>query len=281
MQQRAFNRDRQLINARDAKRQTNYYCFECQQVVRLRGGPHRRSHFYHVEPRVFCRQNQKGPIHINLQSYFQKHLPLGDCYIEHPFPSISRIADVAWLSQKIVFEIQCSPISDQEVMERNRDYQLEGWNVVWILHDKRYNQTRCSAAEMAIRNKPHFFSNMTSNGLGMIYDQFDVCENGIRIARLPPLPVQIEHPSCQFLVDSYPLNLLSKRAKEWKIFFKGDLMSLFLQSSDAPYLNQAIAFEKNYLPSSITPWGIKFLWENIIVAPYQQIFRFLLERLCR
>ena len=64
---------------------------------------------------------------INIISFQQ--YPPGDCQLEMIFPTIGRIADVAWLSQKIVFEIQCSPIFLQE-LSRNRDYQKEGWSLV-------------------------------------------------------------------------------------------------------------------------------------------------------
>ena len=108
MQLYALDTKGELISAQQAVRQINYECLECQHTVRLRGGPHRRPHFYHVSPSIFCRQHQKGAIHLQLQSYFLHQLPIGDCHLECPFPSIGRIADVAWLSQKIVFEIQCS-----------------------------------------------------------------------------------------------------------------------------------------------------------------------------
>lgn len=286
MQLYAFDSDGQLVNARHALKHTNYFCLECHQILRMRGGPQRRSHFYHIEPTPFCRQHQKGPIHLQLQSYFLQQLPAGDCRLELPFPSIQRIADVAWISQKMIFEIQYSPISSEEILARNRDYQQLGWTVVWILHDHRYNQIRLSAAEIALRSSPHFFSNMDSSGSGIIYDQFDICEKGMRLKRLPPLPIHIkEQPRNTFpKAHSFPLVILNHRAESWKLSLIGDLLSLFLDDPSSDYLQQAREMENQFY-SALKPFKWSrlpiYLWQRGISSPYQIFFRFLLERMCR
>lgn len=286
MQLYALDFEGQLINARQALRQTDYQCLECQQIIRLRGGPQRQRHFYHLDPTPFCRQHQKGPIHLQLQSFFFQQLPFGDCQLECSFPSIRRIADVAWPSQKIIFEIQCSPISPQEVLARNQDYQKLGWNVIWILHDQRYNQTRLSSAELALRCSPHFYTNMNAVGSGMIYDQFQVCENGVRLKCLPPLPVNITDklPVDSSKIQLSSLQLLKQRAQNWSLSFTGDLTSLFLNSPNCDYLSQALEIEKNFYPASNSFTWSHFplkLWQRGIAHPYQVVFRYLLEKMCR
>lgn len=284
MQLYAWNDNKQLVHARQALKHTDYFCLECDQIVRSRGGPHRQRHFYHLEPTPYCRQHQKGPIHLELQSYFVRHLPEGDCHLEYRFPSINRIADVVWLSQKIVFEIQYSPISAREVLERNRDYQKEGWTVVWILHEHRYNHVRLSAAEMALRSAPHFFSNMNSLGVGIIYDQFDVHDSGLRKERLSPLPVNINRMRRTIEQEEVGrLSLLNQRVKDWGLSFEGDLLDLSLTTPMSNYLKNAVEREKNYYPSSSSSWRHFFgnLWFVGIIVPYQTVFRFFLERSCR
>jgi competence protein CoiA len=286
MQLHAFNSNGQSISARQALRHTDYYCLECQQIVRLRGGPQRRSHFYHFEPTIFCRQHEKGAVHLRLQSYFLAQLPPGECHLECPFPSIRRIADVAWIPQKIIFEIQYSPISAQEVLARNRDYQNLGWSVVWILHDRRFNQIRLSAAEIALRPSPHYYSNMDEFGSGIIYDQFDVCEKGVRYERLPHLPIDFRKGPQPYATEgrAYFLSLLTQRAIHWKFFFKGDLTSIFLSTPASSYLQQALESEKPFLPSSQSlKWSQipAKIWKEGIVNPYLNAFRFFLERFCR
>lgn len=286
MQLYALNEKKELINAHQAFKKTDYYCLECHQIVHLRGGPHRQRHFYHLEPTPFCRQHQKGAVHLQLQSYFFQHLPVGDCQLECAFPSIGRIADVAWFSQKIIFEIQCSPISSEEILARNRDYQQQGWQVIWILHDQRYNQTRLSAAELTLRSSPHYFTNMDQLGSGIIYDQFDICDKGLRLMRLSPLPIDIREKRDLNSVQkqSFSLNLIQQRMLTWKISFAGDLIHSFIDNSIHSYCNQAIKMEKLF-HTSTRPFKWRYLpliiWQRGMVKHYQIFFRFLLERSCR
>ena len=286
MQLHALDQNGQVVNARRAQRQMNYVCLECRHNVRLRRGPHRQPHFYHSDPVLMCRQHQKGAAHLQLQTYFFNQLPAGDCQLECTFPTLGRIADVAWFSQKIVFEIQCSPISAEEVLSRNRDYQKEGWSVVWILHDRRFNQVRMSAAEIALRSSPHYFSNMDESGAGIIYDQYDLSRHSLRLGRLPPLPIDLKGEISFYQSDqkSSPLLLLQQRASDWPFYFAGDLMSLFLNDLSSDYLMCAQAKEKELLPN-LAKVGFSHLllkiWLTCVKRPYQLIFRFFLERICR
>ena len=286
MQLHALDLNEKLISAGRAVRQTNYICLECSQVLRLRRGPHRQPHFYHIDPNPFCRQHQKGPVHLQLQTYFLNQLAKGDCLLEHPFPSIGRIADVAWLSKKIVFEIQCSAISAEEVLARNADYRKMGWSVVWILHDERYNQIRLSAAEIVLCNSTHYFTNMDSAGSGIIYDQFGLVDEGLRKERLSPLPIDIKAEAGIIRGENpaYNLNLLNQRANNWSFSFSGDLMHLSRECPDSFYLRQAKEKESKFYanPRSGGIFHIaKKFWKKGISTPYQIFFRFILEKICR
>lgn len=46
----AWNADRAIIWPEQAKKQTDYWCPECLDIVHLRGGSKVRLHFYHVKP---------------------------------------------------------------------------------------------------------------------------------------------------------------------------------------------------------------------------------------
>ncbi len=284
MQLYALNGEGQIIHACQAIKQVNYFCLECSQVIRMRGGPYRQTHFYHLEPPLACRQSQKGLIHLHLQMYFLRQLSPDDCQLEVRFPSIQRVADVAWPSQKIIFEIQYSPISGQEVLERNRDYQKAGWEVIWILHEERYNKTRLSSAEIALCSSPHFFTNMNREGKGILYDQFEICHQGIRFKRLPPLPIHIHKEAIRPISTlSWPLKMLKKRALNWKLSLEGDLFSLAEQEPFSAYLKQADAWEKQFYPPVSSRWRFLWvqLWKRAIYDPYHTLFRFILERMCR
>lgn len=283
MQLFALDHLSQVIHAKRAKKKINYLCLECKQDVRLRGGIHRQPHFFHLEPKILCRQHQKGAVHLKLQEFFLAQLPLGDCRLEYPFPEIGRIADVAWLSKKIVFEIQVSPLSGEEAIARNRDYEMAGWSVVWILHDSRYNQFHLTSIEMALSPFPHFFTNMDRFGKGIIYDQFDLKNGGIRVARLNPLPVEIKNISDKIEAREFPLVFLQKRAAGWNCFFSGDLMALFLHDLSSPYLKQAAKLEKKWDVNQKRGKILNLfrLFLRKIANLYRILFRFLLEKACQ
>ncbi len=273
----AFDSNSQLTEAKWAKKQRNYYCVECKDVVRVRGGPYRQCHFYHVHP-THCRQNQKGIVHYRLQWYFLDSLPTEDCKIEHPFPSVGRIADVAWFSKKIVFEIQYSPISAEEVFSRNRDYRQEGWEIVWILHDRRYNQFRLTAAEMALRSSSYYYTNMDEKGKGCIYDQFDVWKSGFRYGKMSSLPIDINEP---FVIPGqrFSLAFLQERANKWKMAFSGDLSHIYLNRQKEIYLLEAGRLERKFL--SQDKKNRFFRWKPWVRNLYQTFFRSILERIAR
>ncbi|SPJ31589.1 unnamed protein product [Candidatus Protochlamydia amoebophila UWE25] len=284
MQIYALNEKNEIIHAYHAHKKVNYRCIECNGHLRSRGGALRQRHFYHLEPNRACHLHRKGIIHIHIQNHFYTCLPKGDCQLEYRLPEIGRIADVVWLSKKIVFEIQYSPITAEELSKRNHDYQKMGWSVVWVLHDKLYNQFRLSAAEQALRFLPHYFTNMDREGKGIFYDQFDYIQNGLRLYKMSPLPVDFSKFS---LINAQELKedclyLIKQRAKNCSYYFFGDLIDLGNTSSTSAYYQKAQEKEKAQLVQAKQK-KMKYLLKRIkrrIEQTYQSIFRFLLEKVC-
>lgn len=294
MQLYAFDQNHHIIFARDALRQQDYFCPECQATLRLRGGLHRQNHFYHLESVLACRQSGKSIEHLNVQLFFLSTLPKGECALEKRFPEINRIADVVWMDKKIVFEIQCSPISRAEVSERSQDYQRLGYETVWVLHDKRFNQKRMSSAEDFLQNRLHYFTNINAEGKGILYDQFSQVNKGCRVSRLDPLPIEVAHPKFynaeskrdyEGEKDKKLLQLVKRRLSKQSIYFSNDLIDLSLNSAlqDA-YLELAWGAE---IGSGLEgPRGTffkrtrEFLY-YVFVRPYRLFFQLLLERACK
>lgn len=178
------------ILASSAQKQKDYSCPECNTVVRIRSGPHRQVHFYHTKKQRFCRQHKKSLTHLNIQRLLQSLLSSEEVFLEYRFPEIGRIADVFWRDAKIVFEVQCSPISAQEAKERCQDYKHLGLTPVWILHDQRYNRFFCSEAELFLRNEICYFT----NGKNFFYDQIEIFRKAKRIFKGFPLKVSLNKP---------------------------------------------------------------------------------------
>lgn len=242
MQIFAFDKKEFLISALRAERKKDYICPECKGVVRARGGHFKRAHFYHIQSSISCRLGKKTLQHLTIQLYFEKILPT--CALEVPFPSIKRIADCVWEPKKIIFEIQCSHISSEEIKKRIFDYSSLGYKVVWILHDKTFNQSRATQAEAYLQNIPHYYTNINLDGIGSIYDQFAYIKNRLFIEKTAPFPID---PTT---VQS-PFKSSFLHRKSWDISFKGDLLQ------DPSKINlKAPTFKKiSYSSLLIKFWG--------------------------
>ncbi len=142
-----------FLYALDAKPRELYQCVECLCPVKLKQGRQRNPHFYHIKKSPRCRLYGKSETHLLLQLQLQKLLSCEETEMERPFPSIRRIADVFWEKEKIVFEIQCSSISLEEVSARVLDYGKLGYTVVWLMDDRIFNQRFIRPAEAFLRDR--------------------------------------------------------------------------------------------------------------------------------
>lgn len=280
MQLYAKDSNQNLIAASHALKQLDYFCLECGEKVRVKGGFHRHPHFFHLKlPASICKLQAKGFDHLEVQNYLIGLLPKGEAFLEYPFAEVGRIADVVWLPQKIVFEVQCSPISSGEIEQRNRDYSSLGFQVVWILHDKQFNQDRVSQAELGLLSRPHFFTDINNQGHGIIYDQFAVIKDRKRVERLEKL--RIDPSSPKECAADVPI-IIKERMGQWPYYFAGDFINQAMVGTD--YFDQAVKLHKKYYPT-LKRKKLWILFKDgiwiLIGRPYKLIFQLLLERSCR
>lgn len=274
MQRLAIDKNRKLIAAIHAEKQCDYYCRECGAAVRLRRGLHRTTHFFHLKDSR-CRQGGKSQIHLQVQEHLQKILGETACCLEKQFPQIGRIADVVWEDKKIIFEIQCSGITREEMTSRNADYAYLGYQVVWILHDRLYNRRKMTPVELYLRNWPHYFSNIDVSGKGGIYDQMDIISGHKRHVMQKFFEIQWNEPHRKDLLHlrhSPAPSLLKNRASHWPLYFSGDLFDSWMQGKRE-------LFETG-LPEKESGGG----WRAGIKAIgryYRIIFELFLEKACR
>jgi len=143
--------------------------------------------------------------HLQLQRYIESLCP--NALLECRFPHINRIADV--LIGQTVFEIQVSPITVSEVQERNHDYESQGLTIVWLLHDKRYNQKLLPYAEGYLRKQRYaLFFRVEHTGECLIYNQFEKIEGRVRIVRSPPQPIDLRRGD--------PLIVSREKERAWR-----------------------------------------------------------------
>lgn len=259
------------VIASHAHKQRDYRCPECRSVVRVRSGPERQPHFYHLAASSVCRSHQKSAAHLQTQLAILQQLPEGEGRMERPFAEIARIADVAWEKEKIVFEIQCSPISLEEARNRCRDYKKLGYTPVWILHTRRFNRRKISASENFLRKTGAYYTNFDEKGHGEITDQFEICRLQRRLFRGPPLRIDLSKPGViPLLSQEFPLALQLRR--HWSLSFYGDLLDRFLKQK-TPFMSE---MERRFFTS---PSRASLLHK--IKRLYLAFFRIALEKACR
>jgi competence protein CoiA len=269
MQLFALNERNLVVAAKDAQKQTDYQCLECQTPVRVRGGRHRQIHFYHLQSDRTCFLNQKSMAHIQTQLHLQSLFLERELGLEVRFPTIQRIADAVWFSKKIIFEVQCSPMTTLEAKARMDDYLKEGYRVVWVLHDHRYNQSNLSALERSLVPHPHYYTNINAEGQGMIYDQFSKIQLGKRYDRMDPLPVYLSRPVYEKESGNskFPA-FITNRLLHWPFFFEGDVVQCALNGFSFP-LDEIQEVRK------------QTFFQKFFVRPYLLLFQLVLELACR
>jgi competence protein CoiA len=278
MQLYALDND-QFVFAHHAQKHKNYRCPECQNDIRIRGGPHRQTHFYHLGTNPLCNQHKKTLIHLQIQLKLYAQLP--GSAIEKPYKQIHRIADVSWEQQGIVFEIQYSAISLVEAQERCRDYEKLGLTVVWILHEKRFNKRRMGNSEVFLRQNICYYTNIDAKGQGIIYDQFDISKNMIKLFWGLPLGVNLSSPlrlQRSHSTIKLPQALLS-RFIPGRLYFKGDLIDKCLKNSSEEAFRSMTSLEKKiFKPASLRLFPSIL---GIVKNFYRTILRMALESLAR
>lgn len=277
MQLFALNEEKSLTAASQAFKQKDYFCLECQQVVRVRQGIERIAHFYHVGSKGVCFLSGKTMEHMQVQLAIQKRLVDQECILEKRFPEINRIADVSWENQKIIFEVQCSPITADEIANRNSDYESIGYRVVWILHDSRYNKKKLTAIEYFLQPKDYYFTNIDVNGNGLIYDQLDFIFEGVREEVDGPLEIDVGQP-LKIGKNVKGPKLIEHKLKRG-LYFSNDLID---NLQDQVFLRKLLekerVFCKKYFPDMVKDWDYAI---RKLKKIYRIFFNLLLEKSCR
>jgi competence protein CoiA len=196
----------------------DYLCLECRKRVRCRSGLHILPHFYHLEQNRLCRQSGKTDEHLFLQQKLSQAYPGSE--LEHHFREINRIADVVYQEKKVVFEVQCSHMTAQEVKARVADYAKIGLQVIWILSEGRFNKRKISALETTLETIPHYYTKNLE-----LYDLVSIRIRGLRDDLFLRKKIEIG-ALCQRspgkVDSSFPRQM--KKRESWGYHFNGDLL---------------------------------------------------------
>lgn len=155
--------EKNLIFIDRAQRKGSYCCPLCHGELGVKKGKKKRNHFFHLS-RSNCLLSQKNGAHLATQMRLAHFLP--EKALEVSFPEIHRIADVYWKEKKIVFEVQCSSITFEEIFKRQSDYQKIGLEIIWVFHTKKFTRE----IKKNLPGVKHFFTDVTEKGKGSFFD---------------------------------------------------------------------------------------------------------------
>lgn len=133
----AQTKDKVRISAENAYKDIDYYCPVCGEKVRLRRGSINAPHFAHI-PGHDCTDTwhyDMSEWHLEMQNKFDEKYR--EVVVTHN--GITHRADI--LKDGVVIEFQHSPISEDEIRERNEFYCAAGYKVAWVfdVRDKKEN----------------------------------------------------------------------------------------------------------------------------------------------
>ncbi len=185
--------------------------------------------------------------HKTIQKILTTFLP--EAKLEISFPQINRIADVVYFPKKIIFEVQCSPISLQEVQKRNRDYGSIGYTVIWILHDHHFNKKTLSYAELYLRKNLSYYTSITTYGHGFFYDQLEFFQGSQRVYRSRPLILKNFLPQTLKKIPRYFPKSLQEKLKRSPFYLYGDMTDALINQKLGPIKQ----LEKAFAPTT-KPW---------------------------
>jgi hypothetical protein len=227
-------------------------------------------------------------VHLGVQNALVDLLPRGEAEMEYRFDTIGRIADVAWISQKIVFEVQCATITAEEVLARNRSYASVGYEVVWILHTNRYNKTRVTSAEDVLQASAHYYTDIDAMGEGRFFDQYAIVENARRQWRFPAMPIDVTQPYVcdeekKLLHSAFP-ERFRERYREWSRGFSGDYLDR--KGACSPEMEKCLQRllreeKKGGLEEKTLVVYVQEFFYRWIAYPYQVVLRHFLEKASR
>lgn len=177
----AFNSEKELVLAEDSQKLDKYTCPECNEVLSLRIGSWKIPHFSHKKDpeKKICERGKseskehettKLKIYKDAISYMKEKGKIRNVSIEYRIGK--RIADVAIIGavRKIAVEVQHSPISKTEIIERMQDHYREGFSTLWVVFPgSKIESTKKSGLLHKVRSFHKDIHNCTK-GTILVYD---------------------------------------------------------------------------------------------------------------
>jgi competence protein CoiA len=185
---------------RKIRKESTFFCSECQEQVTLKVGTVKMEHFAHRSGSI-CIENyeRESEYHLNgkiqlfhwLQS--QKLEPQLETYYEH----IRQRSDIGIRNriQDMALEFQCSTIPQELMLKRTSHYKRAGIKPLWILGGK--NIKRKGEQKVSLSNFDYLFLMKTPSDKWYIPTYCSVTKRFIFL--MEPTPISSKNALTQFL----------------------------------------------------------------------------------
>lgn len=140
----AMDKDKNRYIAENAEKIRDYFCRDCEEKVIIKKGNIKIHHFAHY-PDSKCEYSIGESFeHEKSKETIAKILKDTGSQIELEYKpeNINRRADVFVFDWNLAIEIQYSPISEEELNERTKDYKNSGYRVVWLFGREKHYDNR-------------------------------------------------------------------------------------------------------------------------------------------
>lgn len=135
----AANGARKLVFANHATKIEEYFCPACKRKVILKRGKKKMSHFSH-RPLETCDSFTEGETREHLEGKSLLYNWLAEQYdvveLESYLPEMAQRPDILFVDEEgrsVCLEFQCSYLNPERMLERTKNYQAHGYEVVWIV----------------------------------------------------------------------------------------------------------------------------------------------------
>ena len=165
------------------------------------------------------------------------------------------------------------PLTEKEGEMRVRDYKSGGYDVIWLLDDKRYNKRVVRPAEDYLRKGSAYYMTLRRGLSSEYYDQFEVFAEGARVRKGRRMPIDLRNirrmPKVSFNEELFPKQIVQLNCAR---YFAGDRMDRALKNYTLSMQNWRgleIQFGKpKPRPSKFREW----VW-TYIGLPYLDLLR--------
>lgn len=268
MQLYALGGGKRLL-ADHAKIKKHYRCPECLNLLELKLKDF--PHFIHLKDHSICLQHLKSLAHLQILWLLNAQFPKNALILEELIPDLGIAADALWADKKIAFQILCKKIPLQNILKISQGLQSLGWTIVWILHDKCFNQKKLCPLEQFLKKSICYYT----DGKNSFYDQFEICLGDKRLFRGRQIKVDLKNfYSFGKLKETLLPTQLLFRLHHTQYYFEGDLMERTLRESPPVFswkemkeLEQEVLLKKSSFVEMIlknTKRHVVTIWRHLL-----------------